>query len=176
MRRFLCAALCYLWCSCLPVFAAAAPVSSTAPVAASVADTYTEKDFEYEQPPAPRAGSLLGSILRTILALILVAGMILLSGWAYARFGKKARLFSGGIQPVTVIGSTWIAPRKGIYVVEVLGRILVLGVSEAGINTLFETSDATLLKTLTERMAQEEQQPGATSFAQHMKNFKERFK
>ena len=76
-------------------------------------------------------------LLRTVLSLIFVAALIyvcvaLLRKYTHLQ-DKKA-----GSHLIEVVSSTFLAPKKSIYLVQVLDRLLVLGVTEASISLLSE--------------------------------------
>lgn len=76
------------------------------------------------------------AVFRTVVALVLVVGLVYLGMYGLKRFVTRNRI-SGGV-PIRVVGSTLLGPKKGIYLVEVEDRRWVLGVTEATISFLGE--------------------------------------
>ncbi|MCJ7507512.1 MAG: flagellar biosynthetic protein FliO [candidate division Zixibacteria bacterium] len=82
----------------------------------------------------PNFASLL---VRLVLALVLIVGLIYASMYALKRFsytGKK-KLAGSNIE---ILQRSYLAPKKGIYIVKVQSKILVLGVTDNNINLLTE--------------------------------------
>lgn len=76
------------------------------------------------------------ALFRTVVSLILVVGLVYLGMYGLKRFIYRSK-GSGGI-PIRVVGSTLLGPKKGIYLVEVEDRRLVLGVTDANVSFLTE--------------------------------------
>ena len=77
-------------------------------------------------------------LLQTIGSLTAVLGLMaglayLLKKWMY---GTNQRRYSE--VPIHVVGHRTLQPKRSVYALEVLGKTLIVGVSEAGIQTLTE--------------------------------------
>ena len=75
-------------------------------------------------------------IFRTMVSLILLVGLIYAAMFFLRRFVNRRR-GSGGLS-IRILGSTFLGPKKGIYLVEVEGRRLLLGVTDGAISYLTE--------------------------------------
>lgn len=93
-----------------------------------------------------------GTSLRVISALFAVIILALILSWIIQRKG----VFSGNVFG-RVLGILPLDNRRFIYVVDVVGKILVLGVTESNINLLSEIDDKTMVDSL---RLQGEQGPG----------------
>jgi len=82
--------------------------------------------------------NFLGLFLKSIGALILIAILIFASVFLIKQLYKikNGKKFNNSF--ITVLGSSFLAPKKSIYLVEICNRILVLGVTESEINILTE--------------------------------------
>lgn len=89
-------------------------------------------------PPLP--GEDFGAALsKMLLALALVLGLVIGLYWLARRFLPSQ--VAGPTGNMRVVGRLPLGPRKGLVLVEVAGRVLVLGVSEQGLNLLTTLSD-----------------------------------
>jgi flagellar protein FliO/FliZ len=85
-----------------------------------------------------KEGSVVGLLLRLILSLVLIVGLIYGSLYLLKRTqGKKSSLGKN----IEVLERSFISPKKGIFVVKVLSKVLVLGVTESSINCLAELNE-----------------------------------
>lgn len=74
-----------------------------------------------------------GSLLQTILALVLVLGLLLGLAWFMKRFGPRAM---GASANVKLVGALNIGGRERIMVVEVGNQWIVVGASPGRVNAL----------------------------------------
>ncbi|HMM39622.1 MULTISPECIES: flagellar biosynthetic protein FliO [Desulfovibrio] len=94
-------------------------------------------------PPIPDA-SLLGSVLSMAAALSLVLALIFLGFYLVRRFGPASLTRARGGAAPALLGRLFLGNRQSVAVVRVLGKTLVLGVTEQQISLLAEaeTTDA----------------------------------
>nr|WP_229445937.1 flagellar biosynthetic protein FliO [Massilia sp. LC238] len=83
-------------------------------------------------PPMPSAPAT-GSLLQTILALMLVLGLLLGLAWFMKRFGARVM---GASANVKLVGALNIGGRERIMVVEVGNQWIVVGASPGRVNAL----------------------------------------
>jgi flagellar protein FliO/FliZ len=134
-----------------------------------------ENEFNYQDPgTAPKTGNFFFSLVRIILSLGLVAGLVLIAAHFLKKYGKLTPSAGQEQEFVNVLSRTGIAAGKSIYIVEILGKIIVLGVTDSSINVLFESNDAAFIQSLKERKPAQAQEP--LPFLAHLKQFSERFK
>jgi flagellar biogenesis protein FliO len=85
--------------------------------------------------PSP---SLFATLLRLLVALIVIIGLIVLTVWGLKIVWEKRgwSQFSEEGKPLKILTSVHIAPRKAVYLIEVGNRILVVGVGNEEMNCL----------------------------------------
>jgi flagellar biosynthetic protein FliO len=74
-------------------------------------------------------------LLKTVVSLFVVVGMTVFGMYGLKHFVNRKK---NGNLAIRVIGSTMLGPKKGIYLVEVSERWLLLGVTDASISMLTE--------------------------------------
>ena len=92
--------------------------------------------------PSP---SIFSTFIRLVLYLVLTIGLIFVTVWGLKMVWEK-RGFANNVdetKPIKVLNSTYLAPRKAVYLVEVGNRVLVLGVGNEEIACLDVITDPT---------------------------------
>ena len=89
-----------------------------------------------ESPVSQMSDGFQPMLFRTVLSLLLVVGVVYAGAWFLKRFVRQRG--GGAGFPVRVLGSTLLGPKRSLYLVEVEGRRLVLGVTDASINLITE--------------------------------------
>lgn len=87
-------------------------------------------------------------ILRTLLSLAAIIALMLGLAFVvrkYMRTGKGARR---SIVDVDLLGHRSLQPRTAVYVLKVLNRVLVVGTSDHGMQTLSEITDPEVLASI----------------------------
>jgi flagellar biogenesis protein FliO len=84
-------------------------------------------------------------LLKTLASLVAVLGLmfglvIVMKKYLYGFQAAKSSLVS-----VDVIGQRLIQPKRSVFVVKVLNKILILGITEEGMTSLGEIEDASIL-------------------------------
>ncbi|BDT60579.1 hypothetical protein MasN3_40730 [Massilia varians] len=108
---------------------AAAPDTAPVPAAATPAPAQRPPQVVMPAPSAPATGSL----LQTILALLLVLGLLFGLAWFMKRFGPRVMGASANIK---LVGALNIGGRERIMVVEVGNQWIVVGASPGQVNAL----------------------------------------
>jgi len=85
-----------------------------------------------------------------VAALAAVVGGILLLYYAIRRFSLIPGA-AGGQRPVTVLGSTYLGPKKSVSLVGIPGAVLVLGVTADRIVLLATIDDPVLMDSVRQR-------------------------
>lgn len=113
----------------------------------------------------PAGGPQLGEMLvRTVVALIALLALLYLGVFALKRYVLQKNGAGRAFPSLSVIGSTFLGAKKAIYLVQVLDRILILGVTDAQVSLLSEITDQETLKSLHDTR----QKPAGGSFAEHL--------
>lgn len=133
----------------------------------------SEEIFNYSYPsPADYKSSLLGLLLKTILSLGIITGSIYFILKFFFR-GRGMTYFGGSL--FKVIGTHALAPNKYIQLIE-FGNILVLiGITENGINLLTQINDRETID-LIKTQASQSQATEGVSFSHHLKEFLKGFR
>jgi flagellar protein FliO/FliZ len=94
-----------------------------------------------ETAPTPSFGGLL---LQAVISLVLVSAL----AWAVIRFGLSRWLRTQQPDPthLDILSSAPLGPRRTIYLVRALDRVLVIGASEAGLQVLSDMGEGSVEK------------------------------
>lgn len=85
-----------------------------------------------------------GGVLRSIISLLIVVGLIYLTAWFYKKLNKfNTQSFSKDTQETLINkfkihSSQTLGANRNLYIVEINGKYLVLGVTQSNINLLKE--------------------------------------
>ncbi|MCK5119776.1 MAG: flagellar biosynthetic protein FliO [Candidatus Latescibacteria bacterium] len=93
-------------------------------------------------PMVRSAGSLWGLLLHLALSLALIGGLIWGSIYLMKRMSGRSRTKNG--HRIHVVECRFIAPKKAIYIVQIGGRTMALGVTDAHMTMLTELPDLPL--------------------------------
>ena len=88
------------------------------------------------ESPTPGEDGLWGSALRMIATLAFVVGLMFLLFHGFKKYVLKQGMFGAGNQPIRVLSTGFLGPKKSIALVEVAGKVLVLGVANEHISLL----------------------------------------
>ena len=105
------------------------PGAATMPGAPAAIPNTPANPATIPQAPGPSAGSLLQTILALVLVLALLAGL----AWAAKRYGPR---MAGGSANLRMVGALNIGGRERIMVVEVGDQWIVVGASPGRVNAL----------------------------------------
>jgi flagellar biosynthetic protein FliO len=94
---------------------------------------------------------------------LLVLGLVCLAAWVVVRFGVRRMWGPRGGGVLDVIARVPLEPRRSLYVVDVGGKVLLVGTSEMGLNVLSEL-DRDAVKPIAS-----EPRPSARSFAEALR-------
>ena len=98
-------------------------------------------------PDAPNGIGLVPLLVRTVLSLGLVVILIYGVVFVLRRMVSRQRP-SGSGALIRVVGSAFIGPKKGVYLLEVLDRILVVGVTDTTMVLLSEITDPSVVQSV----------------------------
>lgn len=118
--------------------AALTALAASWPSLAAAAESVTDSAAK-AAPELPEVG-FTASLFQMLAALALVLALVLALYWLARRFlpGQAARGPAGGLK---ILGRLALGPRKGLVLVQVGARVLVLGLSEQGVNALANIDD-----------------------------------
>jgi flagellar biosynthetic protein FliO len=90
-------------------------------------------------PPSIEFGAgIFGTIVKLILALVVVVGLIYLSIYLLKRLSGRNMPYAD--QLIKVIGRSYLTPKQSLYVVKLGAKYAVLGVGENTVNLIKELS------------------------------------
>lgn len=115
---------------------APAPIIDTAPVSPTASAPLSEAPHVSLPPALSTPGGTnpgAGSLLQTILALLLVLGLLVGLAWAMKRYGPR---MSGASADMRVVGSLSLGGRERIVVVEIGEQWIVVGAAPGRVNAL----------------------------------------
>ncbi len=93
---------------------------------------------------------MLGIMAKTFLSFGLILFLMAMIFYVLKKFYSPISSSQNSIGGLRVYAQLQLQPRKSIYLVKVLNKILILGVSENGINVLSEINDQEIVKVLDE--------------------------
>ncbi len=105
----------------------------------------------YQEPAASTLPNPFYALLRSLGSLIFILALIYLSIYGLKVYMNKKPGFSFSSN-IHVLESVFLSANKSLHLVEVGGEVLLLGVTEGGMNVLKEISDPASLKTLLTKM------------------------
>ncbi|MDL1893676.1 hypothetical protein FBQ87_12440 [Sphingobacteriales bacterium CHB3] len=87
--------------------------------------------------------------------LLMIGVVFVMKKYVYGRQSSSSQIVE-----MKVIGTLMIQPKRSVSVIKVMDKILVIGLSEDGMQSLGEISDAKSLSRIDERLAGESAQGG----------------
>ena len=81
-------------------------------------------------------GSMVWMVVKTFGLLIVIIALIVLTLNLMKRLVRPGGNGGSGQSPMQVIGTLFLEPKKGIYLVKMVDRLLILGVTEGSISIL----------------------------------------
>lgn len=112
-------------------------------------------------------------LVKTLLSLLAVIGLmvgllLLLKKYMYA-----GRLGSASTVDIKVLGQRVLQPKRSVYVLKVLHKVIVVGSSEQGLQTLTEIADPESMAEVEEKISwQSEAASGkGLPFAEHLQSY-----
>ncbi|HUN65403.1 MAG TPA: flagellar biosynthetic protein FliO [Bacteroidota bacterium] len=90
-------------------------------------------------------------LVKTMFSLAAVLGLMIAVVWIMKKTVYGRRQVNSSAVAIDVLGHRMLQPKRSIFVVRVADRILVLGVTEAGMERLTEIGDAETLRQVSGR-------------------------
>jgi flagellar biosynthetic protein FliO len=113
--------------------------------------------------------AILPSFFKMLFALAIVLGLMVGAAYFFKRFLPRT---SGGLNDnslINIVSSRYLGPKSSIMLVEILGKVIVLGISANQISHLATISEGEALDRLKHMGTQEKSSP---SFIDHLKRNK----
>jgi flagellar biosynthetic protein FliO len=80
-------------------------------------------------------------VLKTFGLLVVIIALIILTLSIVRRFVRPSGRIASGSGSLKVVGTLFLEPKKGIYLVKIVDRMLILGVTEGNISILEKVKD-----------------------------------
>jgi len=135
-----------------------------------------EEYLKYEGPNVGSMTNMFSASLRMITVLLVLLALFLFVTFVLKRFQQKRSIQSKG--PISVLFQLPVGSKESICLVDVMGEILVLGVTSSQISLLFKVEDTDALKSFQESQGRE-LRPDPTSghqFQNYLKSERENIK
>lgn len=121
------------------------------PLAATIAWAADPPSDAWSSPPSVGGEtSLIGLLFRVAFSLAFIVLLIWGAVWVMRRFSSVGIRSAGGDGLVDVLGRTYIAPKKAVYILRVGDRALAVGVTESAMTPLAELDLAETLSACSE--------------------------
>lgn len=101
---------------------------------ASAEETATAGRVEQAAPPEESGTAY---VLQVLFSLLILCGVIVVGGWLFRRFGRNTPLLAGPSLG-TIMGRVYLTPRVSLHYVRTGGRVLVVGITQQGIQPVAE--------------------------------------
>lgn len=101
-----------------------------------------EEIFSYEEPQAPRGG-VFSIFVRSLISLAVIVVLIYLSIYGLKLLFQQ-RLSLPGSKNMALLETMYLSPNRVLYVVQVFGKVVVLGATEKGISKVLELDEEEL--------------------------------
>ncbi len=134
-----------LWTALLFIFFILVPVATSIAWAAE-----PPPDTWGNPPPVGGETSLIGLLFRVAFSLAFIVLLIWGAVWVMRRFSGGGIRSAGNDALVDVLGRTYIAPKKAVYILRVGDRALAVGVTESTMTPLAELDLAETLSACSE--------------------------
>jgi flagellar biogenesis protein FliO len=86
---------------------------------------------------SPSEAGGIAYVLQVLFSLVMLCGVIIVGGWALRRLGRNTPLLAGPSLG-TVLGRVYLTPRASLHYVRTGGRVLVIGITQRGIQPVAE--------------------------------------
>ncbi len=84
-------------------------------------------------------------VVKTLLSLAAVIGLMIAVVYVMKKFLFGGHVSSSSVVEMSVIGTMTLHPKRSIAVIKVMNKVLIVGVSEEGMQTLGELTDPAML-------------------------------
>lgn len=124
---------------------------------------------QQDTPEMPSQLNFAKAIVRTVAALAFVIVLIFVFVFAIKWLQNKTSQARNAFQTMSVVSSLSLGPKKGVYLIRVVNRLLVVGLAEGSISLLTELNkdEAQLI----DQKIGKNQKPFASALAAQLSNF-----
>jgi flagellar protein FliO/FliZ len=109
-------------------------------------------------------------LVKTLLSLFAVIGLMVGIIIVMKKYGyMKGRAPGSSMVAIDILGHRSLAPKRSVHVLKVLNKVMVVGVTEGGMNTLGEITDVESLRQIDELVDQ--RSGSANNFANYVDKY-----
>jgi flagellar biogenesis protein FliO len=111
------------------------------------------------------------ALLKTVLSLIAVLGLMVVILFALKKFSNIGSGNRSNLVDIEVLSQKVLQPKRMLYVIKVLNKVLVISSTEQGIQPVGEIDDEAVVQTLEARQENVREQKGSSfvSFKQRLR-------
>jgi flagellar protein FliO/FliZ len=109
---------------------------------------------------------LFSSLLKFASALAVTIGVMILTAWLFRKIMRRGGGEINDRELIRILSSLYLGPKSSIMLVDVLGRVIVVGITSGTISLLTEIMDPESLEHLKDARVKKE---GAASFSNYLK-------
>ena len=110
------------------------------------------------------SAAFLPSFFKMFFALAIVLGLLLLAAYFFKRILPQTSAGASDNSLINVIAARYLGPKSSIMLVEVLGKVLVIGISSNQMSHLATISEAEVLERLKHIGRQEKRLPSIADY------------
>jgi flagellar biosynthetic protein FliO len=114
---------------------------------------------------------LFSSFLKIVSALAVTVGVLIVTAYLFKRAMKRGRGEINNRELIRILSSQYLGPKSSIMLVDVLGRVIVIGISSGTISLLTEIMDPGSLEHLKDIQGQKDK---GASFSNYLKGYLKR--
>lgn len=114
---------------------------------------------------------LFSSLLKIASALAVTIGVLILTAWLFRKIMRRGGGEINDRELIRILSSLYLGPKSSIMLVDVLGRVIVVGITSGTISLLTEIMDPESLEHLKDARVKKE---GTASFSNYLKGFVKR--
>jgi flagellar biogenesis protein FliO len=92
-------------------------------------------------------------VLKTLLSLAAVIGLMIVVVVLMKKFMYGGKASAGNIVDMKIVGTMMLQPKRSVSLLKVMDKVLIIGVTEAGMETLGEINDEKSIQQIEEQLA-----------------------
>jgi flagellar protein FliO/FliZ len=115
--------------------------------------------------------SIMSSFLKMIFALAIIIGLLLGAVYFLKRFLPNATPGLGDNSVINIVAARYLGPKSSIMIVEILGKMVVIGVAADKMSYLTDISDEGALEKLRKLKEQNKSLPSFTGYMKRNRLF-----
>jgi flagellar biogenesis protein FliO len=106
--------------------------------------------LSFDEPEAHTPPSFAGLMLRLVLSMIVILGLIYGGLLLFKLLARKAKVAPKAEKLIRIIDRAALDPKRAVYLIKVVDRLLVIGVGTNEVHTLAQIDDETIVENVQE--------------------------